>query len=98
SNCARRLNRVSEVASKSVPVVYWPGSKPAGLPSEQNTRLLAEAKGVPRNNPAANQAGRRAFLRMQTSFVVFLGLTELRSRGPDRAPVASGRLDRAGRP
>jgi hypothetical protein len=32
---------VSAEASKSVPVVYWPGSKPAGLPSEQNTRLVA---------------------------------------------------------
>ena len=31
------------VACLAVLVVYWPGSKPAGLPSEQNTRLSLAA-------------------------------------------------------
>lgn len=35
SNWTSRLKTVSAAASKSVPVTYWAGSKPAGLPSEQ---------------------------------------------------------------
>src|SRR6201999_493737 len=40
SNSTRRLYTVNVFAVKSVPVVYWAGSKPAGLPSEQYTSVL----------------------------------------------------------
>src|SRR5471032_3264091 len=73
SNWLRRLNTVSAEASKSVPVVYWPGSKPAGLPSEQNTRLVAAwAKGAAAIRPALTKSGRTACLSMLASCVVVI--------------------------
>ncbi|MNV94510.1 hypothetical protein D3C71_1893170 [compost metagenome] len=66
------MNTVSAEASKSVPVVYWPGSKPAGLPSEQNTRLdAARADGAPESKPAPSRNGMTACLSMVASLLSF---------------------------
>ncbi|SAJ12038.1 Uncharacterised protein [Enterobacter cloacae] len=70
SNWVRRLKTVSAAASKSVPVVYWAGSKPAGLPSEQKIRLLAKAWGTAATSAAPSSEGMiaermTAFLRME---------------------------------
>ncbi|MNN52189.1 hypothetical protein D3C81_1668720 [compost metagenome] len=73
SNWLRRLKTVSAEASKSVPVVYWPGSKPAGLPSEQNTRLVAaRAEGALASKPAPTRNGMTACLSMVASLLSFL--------------------------
>ena len=49
----------------SVAVVYCAVSKPAGLPSEQNTRLLAAfASGLPASTPALNSTDKTNGLRM----------------------------------
>src|SRR5471030_1562858 len=71
SNWLKRLNTVSAEASKSVPVVYCAGSKPAGLPSEQKTRFDdAWAYGALAIKPALRRNGMTAFLSMVASVVV----------------------------
>lgn len=51
-------------------LVYWAGSKPAGLPSEQKIRLLAKAWGTAATSAAPSSEGMiaermTAFLRME---------------------------------
>ncbi|MNT87008.1 hypothetical protein D3C72_2273720 [compost metagenome] len=70
SNSARRLYSGS-AASLSVAVVYCAVSKPAGLPSEQNTRLLEAAwlMDVAANRPAPSSADKTKVWRMTLSLV-----------------------------
>ena len=46
SNCTKRFKMVCEEASNVVPAEYNEGLKPSGLPSEQNTKVLACAAPV----------------------------------------------------
>jgi uncharacterized membrane protein YjjB (DUF3815 family) len=57
------LKTVSADASKSVPLVYWLGSNPAGLASEQYTSVLAAcAMGMLANRAATRSKGLKAGL------------------------------------
>jgi hypothetical protein len=64
------LKTVSAEASKSVPLVYWLGSKPAGLASEQYTRVVAAfAKGAVVARARVIRSGFRVSLCMSGPWV-----------------------------